>query len=728
MSGPFLRNTYLLGLSIVLLMVVGVSAFLSLPRVEDPRIVNRFPLIQAPFPGASAERVEALIVEPIENALDEIEQIKSTEATSRAGMATISVELDDTVNASNTDEVYSRVRTKVREAAALLPPEAPEPRVDDQLKPVAFTRTEAIVWKGTGEPPLGVMQRLADDLADALRAVPGTELVRIYGGAHEEITVLLEPDKIEAAGLTVPAVAFKASTSDARRPAGAVRTDDSTLLLEVDGALDTLERVRRLPLAADENGSLLRLGDFAEVRRGVRDPAQQIGMIDGDRAILVAARTAQEIQIDDWAAASLDMVEAFDERLGGPIERVTVFDQSTYTNARLLELASNLLLGAGVILFVVLLTMGWRQSLLVGLALPLTVAATLFGVLLLGGEIHQMSIFGMIIALGLLIDNAIVVVDEVRKRREQGMSPTKAVLETSSHLVGPLFASSLTTVLAFAPIVLLPGAAGDFVGYIGVSVILAITSSFFISMTIIAALAGRFARFHDADGKRSWWQHGLDGGVIAERFSRFVRWGLDRPLVPMALAALLPVLGFLAATQLGRSFFPPTDRNMFDVQVWMPSESSIENTLASTREIEERLREHEAVRHVHWMVGASFPSVYYNLIMSQDRQSPHYARGVRSSRRLSADDSATAGTTALQSAIDRTIPAGMPRSCCAAFGQGPPVEAADVQFRIYGPNLSNAFRGSERTLPDCGCRPIQGHSSHVSVSMPQRRTEVVAQR
>ncbi len=716
MSGPFMRNPYLLALTIVILAVAGLSAFINLPRLEDPRIVGRFPLVIAPFPGASAERVEALIAEPLENALDEIEEIKTVQSTSRAGQAIISVELADSVTAETRDDVFARVRTKIRSAASSLPPGALEPLVDDTLEPVAFTRTVALAWTGAGEPPMGVLYRLAEDLADALRSVPQTELVRVYGGVDEEITVLADPKRLESLGLTVADIARRTQASDSRRPAGVLRSRDSTMLVEVDGALDTLDRIRAVPLLADGDGTQLQLGDVARVTRGVLDPPKAIGLVDGRRAIFVSARAASGQRIGQWAAAADSAIAGFEPRLGGPIELVTVFDQNLYTGARLRELVGNMMLGALVIMFVVLFTMGWRLSMLVGAALPLTVAAVLFGISLLGGQIHQMSIFGMIIALGLLIDNAIVVVDEIRKRREQGMSATTAVAETGRHLRGPLFASTLTTVLAFAPIVLLPGPAGDFVGYIGVSVILAIGASFLISLTVIAALAGRFGSFYreGEEHRRVWWRHGLSGTALSSRFGAAMRRGLRRPVIPLLIAALIPILGFVAGSQLGRSFFPPTDRNMFDIELWMPSDSSIDKTRRVARQIEARIRSHPEVEHVHWLVGGSFPSVYYNLVMRRTG-SPDYARGVIT---VDTADSTERLVPQLQRELDREVPGA--QVVVRKFAQGPPVEAG-VEYRIFGPEIDRLQDlGEEVRLA------LQSHPGvlHTQVTIPRGEPKV----
>ncbi len=677
----FFRNPHLLVISIVVVLVSGVSALRSLPRLEDPVIANRSPLIITAFPGASADRVEALVSEPIEQALKEIPSVKHIESTSRTGVSVVAIELQDAVNEKSNDALFSEIRDKLGDAATRFPPEVLPPVFDDKRNAVAFSLIIALHWEPGFESGPGLLTRQGEVLADQLRKVPGTELVRLYGAPEEEVRVTLDPDQLALLGLEAGAVAQALQSADAKSPAGLLQTGGAERLLEVEGELDSIARIREVPVRDSGEGPLVRLGDVADVSRTEADPPGAVALTNGRRAIFVAARVVPEERLDVWNQAALKQLADFREEMGGGIAASVVFEQNAYTSARLGELMGNLLLGAGVVTVVVLLTMGWRAAWIISCALPLTASMTLFVIAIQGGKLHQMSIFGMIVALGLLIDNAIVVTDEVRKQLRAGRSPLESVHAALAHLMVPLFASTVTTILAFLPILLLPGNAGDFVRSISGSVIVALICSYVVSILMIAPLAGWFGRAGKLEAKLPrWLNEGLGGRVAATRSRSGLHALLRRPIRGMAVALLLPVTGFLLVPTMGSQFFPRTDRNMFEVEVWLPNGTSLEGTGQVVEKIETILRQQPGVTDVHWLHGGSFPSVYYNLIMNKDR-SPNYAHGI-----VEATDPGAVrrmiGET--QNAIDREVPGA--QVVVSKFAQGPPADA-DVEIRLTGPGI-----------------------------------------
>ena len=677
----FVSNWHLLVLVILIILVGGYSAVQSLPSLEDPVISNRNAQVLTFLPGATADRVEALISEPIEQKLKEITDIKNVESASRAGVSVVNIELADHIDEISNDAVFSEIRDRISEARALFPSGASEPLFDDRRNAVAFTLIASLTWDEPVSNGMAIQTRLAEELADRLRAIHGTELVRLYGDVAEEMLVTVDTDQLNALNLDLYKLRDILTGFDAKVPAGAIRNQSGEIILEVAGEFDSIERLSEIPILKSSSGRLIRLGDIADIRRGLADPPDNLGIHQASPSVFVAARVQQNKRIDQWASKARQEIRDFNSTAGGLMAVDIIFDQEFYTSSRLGDLLGNLLLGAGVVFVVVLFVMGLRPAIIISTALPLVASMTLFVLALQGGKLHQMSIFGMIIALGLLIDNAIVVTDEILKGLRSGKSALEAVSATVSHLFYPLLSSTATTILSFLPILLLPGPAGDFVSSIAGSVIIALSSSFLIAMTIIASLAGRFGR---GSGVRRilplWLSEGImsnTGGHFGNRIMGLIlRW----PWVTAALSFVLPVTGFFLATTLGSQFFPRTDRNMFEVEIRLPTDSSIQVTEAVTRELDSIIRNESEVVSVDWVIGESFPTVYYNLIMNQDG-ARNYAHGIITT---TGNDVVNDLVNRLQDSVDKSFPGAM--ILFSKFAQGPPAEA-DVEFRVSGPDL-----------------------------------------
>jgi multidrug efflux pump len=709
LSTLFFRNKHLLWLTVAAILIGGAWGGLSLPRLEDPRITNRGPLVITPVPGASAQRVEALVTEVLEDALDEIDAIKDLDSTSKAGVSVVSIELAPEVTSDNNQQLFAEIRDKIGEAQRLLPEEAGEPFVDDKRDPAAFTLILGVTWNADAEPIVGMLNRVAEALADELRNVNGTELVRIYGAPEEEIIIRVDPGELAELGLSPDQLAQVIAGSDAKRPGGALRTETSDVLIEVEGELETLGRIKAVTIAPGLGDSMLTVGDIATVDRGWRTPEEEIAIVEGRRSVLVAARVDSGVRVDAWAQDVNAALERFEASRAPGIGIERVFEQASYTSERLRVLIETLFAGAMVILAAVFVIMGFRPAVIVAIALPLVVALVIVGWQVTGAAIHQMSIFGLIIALGLLIDNAIVVTDEVTAAKARGKTALEAVGSSVHHLAVPLLASTITTVLAFAPIMLLPGSAGDFVGSIGTSVVLAIIASFAVALTVTASLAGLFTKPTPKDAPRHWYRDGFAPRWLAALARRALGRLMVIPVVPIAIAAAAPVAGFVIAPTLGNQFFPPVDRNMFELRVWMPSDASTAATHRTTRAIEEDLRSLGGVDGVSWLVGGSFPMVYYNLIMNQDR-SPNYAHAVVTTS--SAERTKTLLDEA-QTFLDERHPGA--QIVVRQFAQGPPV-VADIEYRIFGPSLETL-----QQLGDQYRIALQQHPDviHTQAAMPR---------
>lgn len=697
----FYRQPRLLALSICLILVSGLAAFFVMPRIEDPLLAPRAANITTQFSGATAERVEALVTEKIEKELEEIAEIKEIRSNSRTGVSFIQIELRDDVTAWTAPAVWSRIRDKVDDASLLMPVGATKP-VFDEIDIKADALIVAIRWDHPDPPSFGILRRLTKQLDDQLRSLKGTEKTRIYGDPGEEIVVTLDHQQLSSLGLNPADVAAQVQASDAKVSAGQLRHAAGDLLLEVSGEKRTVSDVAATPIRVGAGLRTLQLSDVATLDRGTPNPPLSLAVVSDQPAVVVGVLVRADTRIDVWTQQAMGVVQRFAEQLPPGLVLETLFVQNRYVADRLDALLWNLVLGGLAVSVVIFFMMGWRSALIVTTALPLCSLMVLAGLRFLNIPIHQMSVTGLIVALGLLIDNAIVMVDEVGSRLREGESPGQAVRHAARHLGIPLFGSTLTTALAFGPIALMPGPAGEFVGTIAISVILAVSSSFLLAMTVVPAMAAFGIRPIQKPTKSATEQQGLGGDANASRESsgglrQFLedgfRWTLlgqayqrclwtlyHRPLWGVALGVLFPLAGFVAATQLAEQFFPPADRDVLNVELELPVNASMDETLALTRAVSAELRSDPTVSEVHWFIGESAPVFYYNVIPTRKNQ-PRYAQAIV--QRTTPDDNETA-IHRLQARLDERFPQALP--LVRQLEQGPPFYAP-VEVRLFGPDL-----------------------------------------
>jgi len=691
-SNAFYRNPRLTVLALGFVLVAGLSALQSLARQEDPTLTRRFGTVTTFFPGASAQRVETLVTEKIEDEVMELHEVREIASDSRTGVSVLRIELDEEYGEEDVDEIWSKVRDRVERAQHTFPPGVGEPDVEDQTS-TAVTLLVGLTWRQDDHPQVGLMTRLAEELSNRLRNLPYTKETDLHGEAEEEVRVTVDPSVLAGLGLSAGEVSAAIAGADSKLPAGQLRNARNDLLIEVAGELLDLDRIRRVPLRQEPGGRVLRVGDVATVEKAVREPAASEAWLHGDRGVAVSATMESGRRVDLWARDARVAVDGFCRLVPKGMGCEILFDQSVYTEERLGTLVGNLLLGAAIVIAVLFFLMGARSALIVGSALPLTVCLVLAELNILGVPLHQTSVTGIIIALGLLIDNAIVVVDEYNGRMRRGVTRPEAVSATVRHLTVPLLASTLTTVMAFLPIVLMPGGAGEFVGPISIGVGLAVSSSFLLALTVIPALAafltGPRTLERARQGRRGhWWRDGFSSERLTAAWRRVLDVILARPWIGVAVSLVLPVAGFVAATTLTEQFFPPNDRNQFQVQLVLPSQASIAETRAHALRARGIVHAHDEVRDSHWFLGDSAPRVFYNMIPNEEGV-PSYAGAFVTTR-------SPAATERLLPRLQRELIAAFPgaRVIALPFEQGPPFDAP-IEVRVVGPELATLRRLGE---------------------------------
>lgn len=669
-------------LSILLILVAiagGVGSILTLARQEDPTLVERFGYVLTTLPGADAERVEATVTDPLESAILELPEIDEVQSVSRANVSQISITMDESLSEAEVDDAWTLVRAQVEGARTSLPEGASLPEVR-RLYVGASTILVGLVWEGQGEPELAVMARYARNLSDRFQNLAGTDETEVYGLPEEEVRVVIDPRSLAAAGLSMNQAAQLIGAADAKTPAGQVRGERSNVGLEVGGAFDGIARIRAVPLVQRDNGTALRVGDIADVHKGIEDPATAANFTDNKRSIVVGAYIQPNQRVDKWAETARQLVAEFAAGSPDEIDVRILFDQSKYTEARLNGLARNLVFSALIVFLVLFLVMGWRAAIVVGAALPLTVALVLILFNLFGYPLHQMSVTGLVISLGLLIDNAIVVYDEYDQERARGHAIVEAIDIAIGKLFGPLFASTLTTALAFAPIAFMPGSAGEFIGMIGVSVIFSVITSFLLAMTITPFLAGRLDRRRKPGERKNWLRDGISLDVVTDGYRWTIGAVLRFPLLGILIGLVPTVAGFMLGGSLPLQFFPQTERDQFQVEITLPPTATIHEARRAAGRATELLYTYPHVEMVNFTLGEASPRVYYNSF-NNTQGVPGFAAGwVQLTDSLS--------TRIMVRDIQDTLRKEFPDAQFLAlpFEQGPPVDAP-IEFFIRGNNL-----------------------------------------
>lgn len=675
MIRSFVKNGRLMSLVITLLIVAGLGALTNLPRTEDPRITNRQASVITQFPGASAERVEVLISEKIEQKLRKLPEINLITSTSRPGISVVQIKLQDEI--IDTKPIWSRVRDLLNDLTPQLPNGTSTPILEDD-RGYAYTQIIALNWQGDLPPNIGMLGRYANELQNQLKLVQGTDLVSIFGRGAEEILVELDANISSQLNISAQTISEKIRDADAKVSAGQLTNQFNQMQIELTGALSDTNRISNISIQTDDTGALLRLGDIAKIQKTMSYPPSEMVIVNDKQSVVVATRMLPNLRIDQWSESVEKILAKFALQLPSNISLEVIFDQSSYTETRLSDLVSNITVGFIIIAVVLLVTLGWQSALIVSLSLPLTVLFTLTVMNFYGLPIHQMSVTGLVVALGIMVDNAIVMADTIKTNREQGMRRLDSVSAAVNHLWMPLLGSTLTTVLAFMPIVLMPGPAGEFVGGIALSVIFSLAGSYIISHTIVAGLAGRFISKRKT--RNRWYHSGIEIKSLNAIFVRILTYSLAYRKTAIALVFCLPLLGFIGAKQLKEQFFPASDRDMFQIELFLPAQSSITNTEKVSAYLTKYLQGIDGIESVRWFIGKNAPSFYYNLVPTKDG-AQYYAQGMVTARSF---QDANALVPQIQTQLDDMLP--QVQVLVRKLEQGPPFNAP-VELRVYGPNL-----------------------------------------
>jgi multidrug efflux pump subunit AcrB len=698
-----IQNAPFTGIVLVLITLLGVVSFVTMPRSEDPQFDTTTVNISAVYPGASPQDIEQLVVDPLEERISELEDIDRIESTIQDGIAVIGVNFLASVDPDDCKEDVDRAVASVRET---LPGGVQE--IDVSL----FTTTSVTVYQvalASEAAPYKQLQDVAERLEQAVEHVDGVKTAATWAYPEQEVRVGLDLEQLRETGITLGQVMGAIQSEAQDVPGGDVDVGPRRFNIQTTGDYASLGDIEQTVVGRSAIG-LVRLRDVATVAMRPADETHR-ARFNGQRAVFVTVTQREAENIFDVLSAVKAALDDFRvQDLPAGIAMHEVFDQSESVDERVSGFFANLLQGILLVGGVILLALGFRASVIVMCAIPLSILMAIWGLDLTGYGLQQISIVGLVIALGLLVDDAIVITENVARYRRKGLSAIDAVLKGTSEVGWAVVSTSVTSILAFLPIVLVQSGSGEFIRSLPVTVILALVASLVVSLTLTPLLASRWLgggeREHGGtedkapgsvgdsssaspDTQRA--THTAVSGPLMRLLQRQVdgpyrrslTWALAHPVWVLVIAAVAFASSVSLFPLVGVSFFPEAGKPQFLVNVTLPEGHSLDATDRAVQRVEQLLNGRDDVRRVAANVGRDNPIVYYNVVPRREK--------------------ATVG----QVYVEANVAADVPRIVEAlqadlatvpgvtygfeVFKNGPPVEAP-VAIKVIGPDLRTLDR------------------------------------
>jgi len=655
-----------------LLALSGVLAWFTMPRQEDPTMPDRFGFVVVAYPGASAQTVERLVTDPIEEQLAQVAQVYEVSSTSRTDVSVLQVRLGDAIY--DTRAAWDEVQEALDKAQADLPEGALKPELTHEIT----TDQHAVVLAVTGSLDRRALLNGAKEVKQALLRVRGVSAVTLEGDPQEQVVVELDDLQARRLGLAPGALAKALAAKNRSLPAGALRVAGRNTSLRAVAELQSLEDLADSEIHLG-SGHSVPLKEVARVRLGPKEPHAVLTRFNGADAVAVAVVPKPGIDVVALGQRVRDALGPIRAR-AAPLKIETLSFQPDFVSQRLDGLGRSLLLGIVIVAAILILSMGIRLGLVVASVVPLVALSALAVYAMDGGILHQISVSALIIALGMLVDNAIVMAEAVQQKMDAGQPANLAAVEAVRELALPLATATGTTLAAFVPMYMSKGSTGDFTHAIPVVIMLTLVISYLYAVLVTPNLACIFLRARPTPSQTK----------LARLTQGIGRWATLYPVRILALAAVAVGIAGWGAGGLKKSFFPASGRNQLVVEVMHPEGTHIEQTDLTARAVEQHLMQDPRVHAVSTFVGRSAPRFYYNL--PNRPQSPHFAHLVVQTHDASdvAGLSAELGEWARQNRPEAEV---IPRE----LQQGPPI-VAPVEVRLTGDDLPSLHAAAESVM------------------------------
>ncbi len=671
---------------VIFLMIIalGTTTILNMPRSEDPELnAPQFPIVIV-YPGTSPQDMEELVVEPLEREISELEDLKRIKTSISDGVAVVFVEYK---YESDVDEKYAELIREVNALRAELPQNIASLEVRKVTPSDVNVIQIALLSENASRDEL---KKQAEDLQDKLEQIKPLKKVEVHGLPDQIARIDLKLEKLAQQRIPLEAIVGSLQSELANIPGGNVDAGTKSFNIKTSGNYTNVEEIKNTIIYSANNKNVL-LRDVAEVYLTYEEDTH-ITRLNGFRSVFVTAAQKSGENITQTQKKYLPVIEQFKQQLPANIDLVHHFDQAANVNKRLSGLGLDFLI-AILLVAITLLPLGQRAALIVMISIPLSLAIGIVLMNALGYTLNQLSIVGLVVALGLLVDDSIVVVENIERWIANGHSRLEATLKATQQIGLAVVGCTATLIIAFLPLVFLPEGAGEFIRSLPMGVITCVLASMVVSLTIIPLLSSRLLKENHGHPEGNIFMRALKK-VIHGSYSLLLDKALAKPWWTVGVAALIFVGSLQLFPVIGFSLFPPSEKPQFLVEITTPLQSSLHYTDSITRQVEKDLAARSEVEYFATNVGKGNPRIYYNIIPENERTD--FTQIFVQLKETTSDQRKLTIIDALR---QQWTPYPGAKVEVKNFEQGPPINAP-VEVRLFGDNLDTlrALAGRVETL------------------------------
>lgn len=654
----------------IMIIVLGITTILNMPRSEDPEIHAPTYSVAIVYPGTSPKDMENLIVDPLEKEFSAQENIKRVRTSIGDGLAVIRIEYK---YSSNVDDKYQEVLRVMNGKRSELPENINVTVMRFQPSDVNIMQIALV----SENAPRDKLQYYAEKLQDELERLHSLKNVEVHGVPNRQVRIELATDKIAQMGITIDNVMTSLQNEMVNIPGGSLNAGNRTFNIKSSGSYQQLDQIKNTVVYIS-NGKNVFLKDIANVYYGYEDATYET-RLNGHRSVFVVAAQKEGENISKTQELYKPVIAQFKKTLPPNIDLVQNFDQADNVKNRLGGLGEDFLIAILLVAFT-LLPLGFRPALIVMISIPLSLAIGVILLQLFGYNLNQLSIVGLVVALGLLVDDSIVVVENIERWMLEGHTRMEATLKATGQIGKAVVGCTAALMIAFMPLVFLPEGAGDFIRGLPLAVIMSVLASMLVSLTIIPFLSSKLLREHKGHPDGNIFMRGLKR-IIHGSYSKLLDKALNKPVLTIVATLVIFGTSLILFNVVGFSLFPASEKPQFLINITTPPQSSLAYTDSIARKIEQVLKQEKEVKYYSSNIGKGNPRIYYNIVPEHERTD--YAQLFV---QLDQHASPTVKVALIEKLRKLWTPYPGAKVEVTNFEQGPAVPAP-VEIRLFGDNL-----------------------------------------